>query len=108
MSDVVGDSVLELVRRLWTSARVPMQDALLWLAQATTPEERIELSDQLGRRFSGCVMMDRGRVVAMIAVEASRSATSHHSGRSAGRRGPFDLASSRDPYWDPDMELFDR
>ena len=68
LSEDLGDALLELGGHLYNGLKEGLRDVVEWGRDAVVPPPHLELSSQTGLRYSGVVVMDRGRVIAMLAV----------------------------------------
>lgn len=99
MNDALIDAFVELGACAWVELRHQVDAVSAAVMSAITPPPGLELIDPRGVRYSGLVLLDRGHVVAWLAVPASAALESEPRHGLIRRRrmvGPED--------WDPDFD----
>ena len=110
-TEIVGDALFDLGARLWNELRLRVGDIADWVVEVITPPDDLELTDREGRRYSGLLLLEKGRVVAMIAVEVGQrdhrpmTATAYQRPR---EHDPVVDPAPDSPFWDRDGDPFRR
>ena len=106
--EVLGDALADLGGRLWQEVRFRVGDVADWLVETITPPDQVVLTDRDGKKYSGLLLLERGRVVAMIAVETSKPAQRAAQVTGYHRYGPTTDIDPESPLWDRDGDPFRR
>ena len=72
VTDELGDAVFELLGDAMRAISEAMRDVVDHARDAVVPPADLELTSQEGVRYSGVVVVNAGKVVAMVAVPAKR------------------------------------